>query len=89
MDLDDFVPTGGGSLRDSLRPRATRQPVATFTTPTLNHDEIWESALRGGEHERDRPKRTRPQQDRLKAHAEQPPHEETARMIRAALRPGG
>jgi hypothetical protein len=83
MDLDDLVPAGGGSLR------GPRQPVGTFTTPTLNHDEIWESALRGGEHEQPHLKRPGSRGDRRKAQAEQSPHEETARMIRAALRPGG
>lgn len=39
LDIQDFVPTGGGSLRE---PYGTREPVATFTDTRFIHpDEIW------------------------------------------------
>lgn len=39
MDIQDFVPTGGGSLRDLY---GTREPLGTFTDTRITHpDEIW------------------------------------------------
>ena len=50
MDIDDFVPVGGDSLRD---PCVTRKPVATFTDIQTTHpDEIWHPL--GGEFEQGR-----------------------------------
>jgi hypothetical protein len=94
MDMDDFSPAGGGSLRGVLRP-GTREPVATFTqTRALHPDEIWHP--RGGELTGTRPERPGSREDRRKAghqgktgHQGTTPHEEVARMVRAALRPGG
>jgi hypothetical protein len=40
MDIQDFVPAGGGSLRGRAVPEA--EPVATFTpTQTVHPDEYW------------------------------------------------
>lgn len=48
MDIQDFVPAGAGSLRAGPVIHHGQQ-VATFSTPEVNHDEVWQSALRGGE----------------------------------------
>jgi hypothetical protein len=81
MDLDDFTPAGGGSLRDQY---GTREPVATFTEALFTHpDDIWHPL--GGELDQSRPQRAPPRQDRKAGHAEHP-HAETARMVRSALR---
>ena len=88
MDIQDFAPAGGGSLRGRPVIHAGQQ-VGTFTdTQTTHPDEIWNDAI-GGEREHDQPKGSRPRQDRRKAeHMERLPHEEAASQIRAALRPG-
>lgn len=92
MDLDDFVPAGGGSLR--TRVVHNGQTVGTFSTPALNLDEHYRqtrlrSALRPGhglEHEPvDGAERA---SQHTAQHAAQFNHAETSRMIRSALRPG-
>ncbi len=51
MDIQDFVPAGGGSLRDI--PATTSEPVATFTpTQTVPPDSIWRPL--GGEFDQGR-----------------------------------
>lgn len=93
MDMDDLTPAGSGSLRRALRP-GTPEPVATFTpTRTVHPDEHWQhaqirAALRSGYRE-DGPPRPGSREDQGKAgHVAITPHEEVARTIRSALRPG-
>lgn len=88
MDLDDFTPASGGSLRDGTH-RVGHQRVATFTVPAVRHpDHIWNP--RGGEITGHRPWRSASKADHQEPkHAEHTPHQETARMVRAALRPEG
>jgi hypothetical protein len=90
-DIQDFVPANGGSLRDR-RTHTTREPVATFTAPQpWNLDELHQhaqvrAALRPGYREDGAPYPGGSRKDhRTAGHAA--PHEETARMIRAAVRP--
>lgn len=86
MDMDDFTPASGGSLRDSLRPE-TREPVGTFTpTRTLHPDEIWNPRSR--EITGHRPWRPDVREDRTAGDVERFSHEEAAGQMRAALRPG-
>jgi hypothetical protein len=41
VDIQNFVPAGGGSFRDFHMPAAS-EPVATFTpTRTVHRDETW------------------------------------------------
>jgi hypothetical protein len=53
MDIQDFVPAGGGSLRNFPAPATTSEPVATFTqTQTVHPDSIWRPL--GGEFDQGR-----------------------------------
>lgn len=84
MDMDDFVPAGGGSLR-GRRGYATREPVGTFTeVRTVHPDEYWRPLSE--ELELPRPRRTGSKQDHRKTEDARPPHGEAARIVRAALR---
>lgn len=87
MDLDDFTPAGAGSLRSRPVSHAG-QKVATFTPPrTLHPDEIWNP--RSTEIYGHRPWRPGSEAEHRQAeHADQAPHEQTARMVRSALQPG-
>lgn len=94
MDIDDITASlGAGSLRDSLRPRATRQTVGTFSTPRpLNLDEHWEhaqirAALRPGYREDGAPRPGSRADHRGAVRVAMAPHEEVATMVRAAVRP--
>jgi hypothetical protein len=89
MDLQHFVPAGGGSLRG--RPVIHNgQQVGTFTdTSPAQHDELWRSATRPDTPEDGRETQReatpgRPRTDTGDAFDLQG----AARMIRAALRPG-
>jgi hypothetical protein len=88
VDMDDLTPAGAGSLRDRTH-RVGRQTVATFTPPrTVHPDEIWNP--RGAEITGHRPWRSASKAHHQEPkHAEHTPHQETARMVRAALRPEG
>jgi len=99
MDLDTFVPVGGGTLRDAHQ--TASEPVATFTpTRTVHPDSIWNPL--GGQFDQSRGTSLVPspgdqgdagtQQD--DAGPDRPDtgdgysHVATARMVRSALRPG-
>jgi hypothetical protein len=98
MDIQDFVPAGGGSLRGF--PATTSEPVATFTqTQTVHPDSIWRPL--GGEFDQGRVPSVRNSADdqtgqRDDASADRPGadtsdgynFQSTARMVRSALNPG-
>lgn len=101
MDLDDFTPAGGGSLRDQY---GTREPVATFTPTRYTHpDEHWSPI--GGELDPGRMTSPSPSISPVKFGSTTAQHDgeqnrasadvgdgfdlqTTARTIRSALRPG-
>jgi hypothetical protein len=98
MDIQDFVPTGGGSLRD---PYGTREPLGTFTdTRTPHPDEYWHPL--GGELSSRAPSLSAADdQGEARQQSDARPGrpgtgtsdgfdlQGTARTIRSALRPGG
>lgn len=91
MDLDDFVPAGGGSLR--TRVVHNGQTVATFSTPALNLDEHFQQAhlrsLRPGHGLEHEPlNQAERASEKTAQNAAGFDHAETSRMIRSALRPG-
>lgn len=90
--MQDFVPTGGGSLRARREIHAGRQ-VATFTTPaTLNPDGTWERAAgHGFEHEPldNAEKAAQHTVRRIAQPGEAFDLRETPRQVRSALRPTG
>jgi hypothetical protein len=92
MDLDDFTPAGGGSLRQPLIHNG--QSVATFTTPTPHQDEIWSASTMPVD-DQDGPAQDETRQQR-RARPGRPGNDTgdafhlqgTSKMIRWALRPG-
>ena len=87
MDIDDItaVSPGAGSLRDR-RTHTTRQAVGTFTaSQPWNLDELHQHAQVLGAALRPGSRDPGPRVDQKAEHAA--PHEETARMIRSAVRP--
>lgn len=93
MDIQDFVPANGGSLRDR-RTHTTREPVATFTAPQpwnldgLHQHAQVRAALRPGYRGDGPPPPGSREDERKAAHVAMTPHEEVARTIRSAVRPG-